>query len=60
MPNYLNLPAELQHLLEKRELEERRLAERREAEKAEVSPEPRLEQRANERRTEPPRRNSNG
>ena len=40
MPNNLNLPVELQHLIEKRELEERRLAQRREAENAKDPIEP--------------------
>ena len=58
MASHLNLPAELQHLIEKRESDDRRLDERREALDSEIPPDTATERRESERRTESPRRDS--
>ncbi|MBI2478217.1 MAG: hypothetical protein HYV60_06125 [Planctomycetia bacterium] len=56
MANYLDLPAELQSLIEKREREDRRVAERRSEDGLAQDDDPGAERRTSERRGEAPRR----
>ena len=56
MPNYLNIPDDLQSLIEKREQDDRRVAERRHADELVSNDIPCPKRRESERRSATPRR----
>ena len=56
MPNYLDLPRELEDLIEKREQEDRRIAQRRRDGEADPGGESLTERREGDRRSEGSRR----
>ncbi|MBC8356453.1 MAG: hypothetical protein H8E66_31115 [Planctomycetes bacterium] len=60
MPDYLNVPSDLQYLIEKRERDNRRAGERREDEVLETSDILELERRGHERRADEARRKGDG